>query len=463
MLTSLCGFFRAGSQADGLIAIISGCTSMKPIIKKIESPHSIAVSLFSPNTARTEPSGNINIQGTGICGGPLTHRSYAPARADDHETYTGTGCSLCFRRLYLFLPAEVQSSNGVMESANPLAPLFQTVYGPVYFSAVTTTAFYGVTCMQTFFYYVHYQDDSPRMKSFVSQLLNMPGVIMQCSSQVAVLWVLDTIHEALTIAGTYKYVMAGLVNPLAMLYAIPELLLQTLPMFLIAACVQGYFVYRIYLFSGKNVVAPILWAIQAIYQILINAIYVAKAFYSVDGIHDVVYTLLDDGFFRSIATSCLSLAAAVDVLIAFAMTFLLFRKRNETGFASTAHILQRLTMFAVNTGICPAMFAVLSIILLSVFPQASYYVAFATPLSSIYCNTLLANLNARTYIREGRTTHNAGPDLVMTSLPVSGDTEKQSCDAKSVSPTNQNFRRTTEILTFMDAARSNTSEQSAWF
>lgn len=68
-------------------------------------------------------------------------------------------------------------------------------------------------------------------------------------------------------------------------------------------------------------------------------------------IQDVAYTLLHDNFFtvseyvfdvlnpkiltskQAIVTSCLSLAAAVDVLIAFAMTFLLLRKQNETGFA----------------------------------------------------------------------------------------------------------------------------------
>ena len=66
------------------------------------------------------------------------------------------------------------------------------------------------------------------------------------------------------------------------------------------------------------------------------------------------------------------------------MTFLIFRKRNESGFAryahvscrrentsqrwstSTAHILQRLTMFAVNTGIWTATFAVLAIIMVRV-------------------------------------------------------------------------------------------------
>jgi len=69
-------------------------------------------------------------------------------------------------------------------------------------------------------------------------------------------------------------------------------------------------------------------------------------------IHVVGYTVLEDSLFtvgavsdvlnqlhtstlggQGIATSCLALGAAVDVLIAIAMTFLLLRKRAATGFA----------------------------------------------------------------------------------------------------------------------------------
>lgn len=93
--------------------------------------------------------------------------------------------------------------------------------------------------------------------------------------------------------------------------------------------------------------------------------YLAKAFYSVDGfvhlfahisiyllfpprsVHVAGFTVLNDSFFKvniflfrindltlggqNLIISCLSLAAVVDVLIAIAMSFLLYRQR--TGFA----------------------------------------------------------------------------------------------------------------------------------
>lgn len=71
-----------------------------------------------------------------------------------------------------------------------------------------------------------------------------------------------------------------------------------------------------------------------------------------------------------------------------------------------------------------------------VFPSNFLYLVFAIPLSSLYCNTLLANLNARVYIRGEATTHYPGGDLVMMSLQVSGDTKtEQSRETKLISST----------------------------
>ncbi|KAF8555074.1 hypothetical protein OG21DRAFT_1484163 [Imleria badia] len=278
----------------------------------------------------------------------------------------------------------------------------------------------------------------------------------------------DTIHEALIITGVYKYIIAGLLNPLAILDENPELAIQILSAAMISMPTQGFLVYRIYVFSGKNIVAPILWAIQMIYQFVAAFLYVAKSFYTTNGTTNVVgLTALNDTFFTDITISCLALAAVVDVLIAIAMTYLLLQKRNATGFRNSAHILQRLTMFAVNTGIWTATFAVMSVILMRALPSTNLvYLVFAIPLASLYCNTLLANLNARTYIRGEATTlrDDVATELTIMSSPSSGNTKvgNQSRETKPevVSSTQMNIRKTTEVVTFMDADRVTTPENS---
>ncbi|KAF8441004.1 hypothetical protein L210DRAFT_3503866 [Boletus edulis BED1] len=88
-------------------------------------------------------------------------------------------------------------------SVNAIVPLVGPIYGSIYFAVVMSTSFYGVACMQT------YENDPLRTKILV-----------------AVLWALNTIHEALCVAGAYKYIMGGIVSPYSFVVANPELVLS---------------------------------------------------------------------------------------------------------------------------------------------------------------------------------------------------------------------------------------------
>ncbi|KAF8555882.1 hypothetical protein OG21DRAFT_1507250 [Imleria badia] len=279
----------------------------------------------------------------------------------------------------------------------------------LYFSTVMSTAFYGITCMQTLFYYVHYHHDSLRMKSLVAAV---------CA--------FNTIHEALTISGSYKYIMAGLMNPPSISNGVPELFVQILFTGLVAILTQGYFIYRIYDSSGKNMVAPLIWVPLAFYQIVAPAIYVGKTLYSADGVRVAELAVLHDSLFRDLAISCLSVSAGVDVLIAIFLMSLLLRKGTATRFTGAPYVFQHLTAFAINTGIWPAMFAFLTL-MLYFYPSSPFYMLFGIPLCSVYCHTLLANLNARPHVRGEMSTDHHGDSWVTGSCNIfhqqSGETK----------------------------------------
>jgi hypothetical protein len=231
---------------------------------------------------------------------------------------------------------------------------------------------------------------------------------------------------------------------------------------MVAVTTQGFFVYRIFVFIGKNMVVPLIWVPLAIYQLGSVLMYVWKALYIADGVHAVELAVLGDRFFMNIATSSLSVAAGADVLIAVFLTLLLTRKRIATGYTSTAHILQRLMVFVVNAGIWTATFAILSLVLLHLYPTNLLYSVFAFPLCSVYCNTLLANLNARSYIRGDPVVDNIGAELAMGSPGASSDpkTMIQSGDIKFAPSPFMNIRKTTEAITFTDMDRSQTTQNT---
>ena len=59
-----------------------------------------------------------------------------------------------------------------------------------------------------------------------------------------------------------------------------------------------------------------------------------------------------------------------------------------------------------------------------VFSTSALYMVFSIPLSSLYCNAFLANLNVRSYVRGEGTTHkfNAGAEMVVMDRTASNDT-----------------------------------------
>ncbi|KAF9238081.1 hypothetical protein BU15DRAFT_62728 [Melanogaster broomeanus] len=95
------------------------------------------------------------------------------------------------------------------------------------------------------------------------------------------------------------------------------------------------------------------------------------------------------------------ITAAVDIVIAIAMCTLLAMGRS--GFSEkTDQLVLRLIVISLNTGLWTAILALLSIILLVSLPSTEVvYTGVYYPLGSLYCNTLLANLNVRPYLRGG--------------------------------------------------------------
>ncbi|KAF8546536.1 hypothetical protein OG21DRAFT_1107881 [Imleria badia] len=241
--------------------------------------------------------------------------------------------------------------------------------------------------------------------------------------ELSAIWTFNTIHEALIVAGEYKYIMAGLANPLSLSNGRTR---HTVTYYGSSRSnYPGLFRLSDLCFCREEH----LWATHmgslgvlsaCVYFYLCNQ----RALYCGWVVGLVVFI---DHFFTAIATSSLAVAAGVDVVIAVFLTFLLLRKRIATGYVSTAHILQRLMLFTVNAGIWTATFALLSLILLHMFPTTFLSAVFSFPLCSVYCNTLLANLNGRAYIRGETTTHNVDVDIftnVTSQVPDSAKGNK---------------------------------------
>ncbi|KIK52512.1 hypothetical protein GYMLUDRAFT_251118 [Collybiopsis luxurians FD-317 M1] len=91
-------------------------------------------------------------------------------------------------------------------------------------------------------------------------------------------------------------------------------------------------------------------------------------------------------------------SAAVDTMISINMIYLLSGP-NKPKFKSSQLMVKRILILAVNSTLITAVLATVTLILLAAQPKNLYYCIAEASTCSLYFSTLLANLNARDYIR----------------------------------------------------------------
>ncbi|KIJ57669.1 hypothetical protein HYDPIDRAFT_120479, partial [Hydnomerulius pinastri MD-312] len=236
---------------------------------------------------------------------------------------------------------------------------------------------YGSSIMQTFIYYVAYPKDR-----FAQKLL------------VAIVFLLDTLHTFLVCAGVWNYIIQdyGDLPNIMVLHAPTPLIVLVTPF--VSFLVQSYFVWRIR-FLGKG---HFKWVFPAVMmpcitlQPALSFYYVAKLLIN-PAVVDTTNPLM-----IKVANACNGTAAAVDITITIAMCTFLAMGRTRFN-ANTDRMLLRLIVISINTGLWTVLFALFSVILHVVFPTNWVYAGFYFPLCTLYCNTLVANFNVRSYAR----------------------------------------------------------------
>lgn len=235
---------------------------------------------------------------------------------------------------------------------------------------------YGVSILQTFIYYVQYPKDRTPLKLLV-----------------AVVLLLDTLHQFLACAGLWSYLVqyyGDFVN-LAVMH--PPLLLATVVTSLVSFVVQSFFIWRIWSLSTGH----FKWIIPLILMPFVTAQPVLSIYYTVKGLITPAIEAVSGPLLTTIANASNGTAAAVDITIAIMLCVLLAMGR--TGFSGrTDRMLLRLIIVSVNTGIWTALFGLLAVILLVTLPQDLVFSGFYFPLCTLYCNMLLASLNVRRFV-----------------------------------------------------------------
>ncbi|RDB28745.1 hypothetical protein Hypma_014827 [Hypsizygus marmoreus] len=260
-------------------------------------------------------------------------------------------------------------------------------------------AVWGASCLQVFLYFIKYDKDSTAIRYFVG-----------------ILWIFDTINQFFLAKGSWRIFVTLYGSPTAALAAPrPEFMHHGWIAVIVSSAVQLYFIHRIYIFAKTSVYG-------FFKSLTINSILAAMIILTAWQLVGLILLELHGFQSPTLFTTKQNLVyhlsyraatAAVDVIIAACMVFLLTRQTPQ--FRRSRKLIHRLLIISISSGTFTALLVSIILILLAVYPNAFYWCTVEHPLCSVYLSTLLANLNTREYVR-GDCEANTSPDIEMSGI-----------------------------------------------
>ncbi|ESK96741.1 hypothetical protein Moror_6701 [Moniliophthora roreri MCA 2997] len=281
-----------------------------------------------------------------------------------------------------------------MASAVELPPGFiERTYSAELMPTFASTALWGIQFSQTLYYFQSYPNDHWLLKSLVAWT-----------------WIMDTVHQALLITLSYRLLIVHFGDPTSIFKVNTELITSILFGALVSAPIQLFFVYRIFVLSERKIIFPAIVVLCIVTETVAACLFVGYSFLPSTSLNQ----LLNPGNFGAdIGLTMMIAAACADIIIATSMVYLL-RKTMVGGMTQTQRMISRLTIYSVNTGLWTALLAFFVVAIMIAYPGTFLAIGIYIPLTGLYCNTLLANLNVRQHVRKSMENVITFPSLPMT-------------------------------------------------
>ncbi|KAI0319093.1 hypothetical protein OF83DRAFT_1112129 [Amylostereum chailletii] len=267
--------------------------------------------------------------------------------------------------------------------SSPAPPHFQRPdldgsLGATFVGLVATSILFGITLLQTFYYYVTFRDDQIGLKLLVG-----------------VLSALDTAQLIMVAHGLYYYTITSFglypnLNNVIWSFTADVFLTSV-----IAVIVQLYLIRRVWILSGKNIWLSAFLTALSLFAFASGMAYGVRLAQipKQSQIEKIIYLI----------RMALSGTVAVDVCITIALVY--FLRKNRSGMKSTDSVVHFLVVFTINTGAVTSLAALMDVILHATLETTLAFLTFYVMLSKLYVNSLLATLNARTVLRGERSLH----------------------------------------------------------
>ncbi|KAH9933661.1 uncharacterized protein BXZ73DRAFT_101044 [Epithele typhae] len=313
-------------------------------------------------------------------------------------------------------------------TAAQVANIAESVMGGMFIETFIACLLYGITTLQTAYYFQTYSDDETFIKCLV-----------------AIIWMLETAHTAFCVEFVYEYLIEDFGNFFTFMtikWGVGATVICSVG---IATCVQGYYVWRVWVLSGRS----------RIWAGLVGALIVTRVVF---GIASAVlcYTcpswpvLRSKRFSLVTVSGGLGAAALADVVVAVLLSFYLKRGRHSAPRSQQSDsTINRILLYSVNTGAVTCSASLLCVILFAVQTNSLNFLGLVEIQAKLYANSFLGSLNARMLLRDTRIRqplYSQGDGSVRLRTPVIAVYQQTiSRTDRSVSKGSSDFRRSADL------------------
>ncbi|KAH9176073.1 hypothetical protein EDB89DRAFT_195961 [Lactarius sanguifluus] len=250
------------------------------------------------------------------------------------------------------------------------------ITAPLILGVLWNWTLYGVLVVQTYVYSYNFPGDRRLVKLLVYSV-----------------FLVETVQTALTGADLYYWFCSGFGNLDRLTVHLSGFDVPIIGS-IVSLTVQVFFVYRIWVLSGRSS-----W-------FLCLTICLCSIVAAVPACYGGVYAFSHNKFSNRQITKILALIwlsgnASADILIAGSLLFHLGRRCRGGGHFSD-HALSRVIRLTIETNVLTSTVGIVVLLVVVIFPDKIWYFCPLAVLGKLYSNTLLVSLNNRISIREGR-------------------------------------------------------------
>ncbi|KAI0788094.1 hypothetical protein C8Q74DRAFT_654254 [Fomes fomentarius] len=276
-------------------------------------------------------------------------------------------------------PPQSGSSEGVLPPGLT-ANLAEEVMGGLLIEIFIACILYGMTTLQAFIYSQKYPNDKPLLKFLVLAV-----------------WILETVHTAFCMQFVYDYLIVGFSDFRSFIHINSGVGVTVICSALVAACVQGYYTWRVYIVSGRSIIWTGIIGLFAVTRVGFGfgsaaLTYIYPNWIELRDYHTSLVTV----------SGGLGSAALVDLLVAFTLTFYLKHGR-ATIHKQSNSMINKILLYTVNTGAITGTASLICVILFATKKSSLVFLGLVEIQTKLYANSFLGSLNARSHIRNAST------------------------------------------------------------